>query len=197
MTPAASAPTPAASSSFDRDYYNYGTPAASAQTPSAGFEYKSPEGTHFLKIIWSFMKLNYAIDTDDGQHFLLRPELKPLHKSLIVTFLGTATPGREWFEGKYENRDALVVTVLALQNKVKTSTVLVKLLPDKDVTLTVPMVHVYPYKPKVNDLCVPCKGRWKGQKMKLMSLAVGNRAICESEHGIHEEQIENLCGLEK
>jgi len=178
MTPAASAPTPAASSSFDRDYYNYGTPAASAQTPSAGFEYKSPE------------------DTDDGQHFLLRPELRPLHKVLMVTFTGTAIPGREWFEGRYENRDALVVTVLALNNKAKSSTVMVKLLPEKEVSLTVPMVYVHPYKPQVNDLCVPCKGRWKGQKMKLMSLAVGNRAICESEHGIHEEQIENLCGIE-
>lgn len=144
----------------------------------------------------SILKLKYTTDTDDGQHFLLRPELRPLHKVLMVTFTGTAIPGREWFEGRYENRDALVVTVLALNNKAKSSTVMVKLLPEKEVSLTVPMVYVHPYKPQVNDLCVPCKGRWKGQKMKLMSLAVGNRAICESEHGIHEEQIENLCGIE-
>ena len=149
-----------------------------------------------LSIVEHPVILILVIDSEDGQHFLLDAELKPVHKSLMLTLFGTTAPGKEWFEGRYENRDALVVTVLNVNNKAKLSSAMVKLLPEKTIELTVPVDYLYPYKPLVHEWCVPCKGRWKGQKMKLMSVAVGNRAICESEQGIHEERFEQLCGIE-
>ncbi|KAI5117912.1 hypothetical protein M0805_003604 [Coniferiporia weirii] len=173
QTPAASAPTPWEDGGFSAAwppadtpaYHNPfpHTPAASADTPFPGpndSTYRSNE--RVVDDISTWWKL--------GRTYTDR---------MIVDITGTNIPGREWLEGKLEDKQAVVVSVLDM-NKDELSVALVHVLPDKSGEHRVPVQYLAPHPPELGDHCVVLAGEFKGLRGAVSEVVDGRSILLHS-----------------
>lgn len=93
---------------------------------------------------------------------------------LVVEITGTKGAGNaRWFEGEYEGKQGIVVTVLDRGGNF-TAVATIKTLPDYDEEIIVPIAYLQPVEPKVGDKAVPLDmALTEEQPLDVISIANG------------------------